>query len=184
MALDAPLGFVSEAEVALGTMLSKCEAFQSFVGAADDTEALARIYYGAIDRPAASTFTTAERASLYPYCLIETVEGGTAYKAVGASQCYGTSGSLRFMLCKFDDPLLTHAENSRRHKNHWGQIIEQLWGQSMVGGTIELSSIDASGAEETEGMMGLAELGVEDATDEEVWGDLFVRAFDVVWNNG
>jgi len=124
-----PAGGMSLAQEYLRTALADCSTFQAWVGAADQAEALARIYHEALPAPAnGNEYTLAELQAYRPFALIWTSEQNGYSKRRLAVGTWAESGRIMIRLEEDVDPQIANdpAEVARRFRNTIGQIIDEL----------------------------------------------------------
>lgn len=147
-----PAGSLSLAKKHLIDTLANVAAFQSFVGAADATEALARIYRAALPPPAdnAESYSPAELANYRAYALVWTdEEEGFQRVAVARSDHHDANESGRFTLRLVrtipaeivGDP----DECELTFDNAIGQIIDGLFELAGLSGYLAIDTIAISG---------------------------------------
>lgn len=130
MALDAAEGVISDAEQYLANSLAASARFQTWVDAADATEALGSIYFTTLPSPEnGNKFDSDELAALFPCALIYTDEQiqGSVMRKTG-SLVYQGGGLVAFRLYEAiaADNDLTFSEMERRWKNTVGAIINDV----------------------------------------------------------
>lgn len=151
-----PEGYVSTSQEQLRVVLSECANVRTFLGAADATEALTRIYHDALPPPDhAGEHTLEELQRLRPYVLIWTDEQD-GFSATRESE--GSIGYLTFRGCFMvclerdvpsdvqDDP----AAVDMQFRNYVGKILQDLAARSGVNGGVDIRKLHIRGPARTE----------------------------------
>ena len=159
MPTTSPAGPISLAESVLRTTLADCTHFRSWVGAANQAQALDRIYLDGLPPPAnnADSHTLSELQALRPFAVIYTEEQRgwrTRQNAAGTRHWFIHSGSLtvRFEQDSPSDALDDPGELDRRFRNTIGQIVSTeddanpgLLELAGTPGYLAITGIEASG---------------------------------------
>jgi len=173
MPLTAAEGSVSLAVDHLRVMLADSATFRTWVGAANQAAALARIYYEALPPPAnRNEYTLAEALALRPFAQIWSApHAGFTMRpdAVGARSA--ESGSLSIQFEQTVDSLITDdaAEISRRFANVIGKIMDDLDAVREVAGYLSFTALAFSG------------VGRGDMDKRSAQGDFVVATIDMEW---
>lgn len=147
--MTEPAGSLSLSQSYLRAMLSECAAFQTWVSAANATEALASIYYEGLPDPADKNvgYTRDELESVRPYAVIflDEEEGFLkSHIATGSSYDFEDHGRLKLRLEQDapddvgDEP---NSDANLRWKNVIGQIIDDLCGLAGTAGNLAFTEI-------------------------------------------
>jgi len=129
--MTEPADTISLAESFLKASLADCEAFRTWAGAADQAEALERIYYDGLPEPAhgAEEHSLAELQNYRPYAVIYTAEALGFQKLRVGAEAWQASGRLILRLYQ-DAPAgadsQPSADANRVFKNCLGAIISGL----------------------------------------------------------
>ena len=154
MSITSAQGGIALAERRLATTLADCTEFRTLVGAEDAEEALARIYFTDIPRPAEgqTDYTREQLVALRPFAVIQTdLRRGYRFRNVAAYTNFVDGGELRLLIEANLDNLLVDGEEAgallgddaealRRFGNVIGKILQR----------------DADDAEEFRGVLDLA----------------------------
>lgn len=183
MALETAAGVIALNEDLLATTLANCTTVQTFLGAANATEALARIYFGALDQPAdgADAHTAAELASLRPFVLLWTDEQAGIqldFSSLGGADGWHLRPTRGVITCRFEVAAGsgTPQEEERIVKNAVGKMAQS--GDNANPGLVELAG--------RPGYMAISRLVIRGpwrSDEDEVphIGDFWAARFDVEW---
>lgn len=142
MSLETAAGVISEPEDLAANTLADCIPFRALVGAANQSAALARIYFSALNPPdsGADGYMPEELEQLRPFVMLWTEEDNGLnldVVSVGSSwELMPTSGLIVLRLETNVGPG-TPSEEDRKIKNSIGQIVKS--GDTDNPGLVELS---------------------------------------------
>lgn len=146
--MTTPTGALSLAQKYAADSLAACAEWQSWVGAANATQAASRIYQDALPPPRfGNDYTRDELESYRPFALITTdLDGG--FRSQGIA--YGTTDDAGVIIIAIEDDIpeaiADHpAEIALRVRNHIGTLISQLMALSGSAGYLAIESIDVDG---------------------------------------
>lgn len=146
MPLTSPTGAISRIEQTLAMTLADAPAFRTWCGAADQTAALARIYFGALPPPAAGgeEYTLAELVAYRPFALVFCKHGNRAFKASGQRYSYSQGGLLQVLLEQATPTaaLLDAQEAERLWNNTVGSIVDDVCTLAGQGGYLAICDLD------------------------------------------
>jgi len=143
--MTAVVGSLMKAQDHLRTMLANCSAFQTWLGVANATAALAKIHHEALPPPASSAeqYTPAALATHRPFAIVWTDEENGYTRSSLAAGAFDASGRLAVKLeqavpsAVAGDP----GEADLRFKNSIGQIIDGLCGMVDTAGYLSFKRL-------------------------------------------
>lgn len=147
--MTAPKGPISLAEEYLRSTLADVTAFRTWCGAANQSEALARIHNDGLPAPAdlEDGYTKTELQSYAPYAIVETDEEDgyrMQFASVGDGYNYAEGGKLILRLVQIvaagDKDDIEEAE--RKWKNSIGQIMAGLFEKAGGAGYLAITGLE------------------------------------------
>lgn len=173
MPLTVGEGSISLAVDHLMVMLADSATFRTWVGAANQPAALARIYYEALPPPAnRNEYTLAEAVALRPFAQIWSApHAGFTKRPDAAGAKSAESGSLSIQFEQTVDSSITTdaAEISRRLANTIGKIMDEMDAVREVAGYLCFTAMTFSG------------LGRGRMDERSGQGDFVVATLEVEW---
>lgn len=143
---------IQEVQELLRVSLANSAAFQTFVGAANATAALAKIYHDAWPKPTTgATHTLAEITALRPSAIIYTEEdqGFTVERDASGASDWDRKNSGRLVAVLFRNVPEADRNNLTKVATDFrttvGAIIDELMDQSVTAGRLHIQRITASG---------------------------------------
>lgn len=138
MAIPAGDQILTKCEDKLRRCVSESPAFQSWVGAANSTEALARIYIGEVPdvSGAVDEFDAATWESKFPFAIIEDTEGAIEFQHASDGGPYGYHYRTELIVAfeKGRDSSVVADQAHRDFKNMVQKIMAEVIGVSPVAG--------------------------------------------------
>lgn len=146
MAMISPQGCLSLAQQHLKVMLADSTAFRSWVGAADQDQALSRIYLEALPLGDRQSYDLEELRALRPHAIVWTEpQNGFALRRVSVDDGYGfhESGVIRVWLEQDVGSAMTGLPGSvdLSFKNSVGLILDDLAALAGGAGYLDVTEI-------------------------------------------
>ena len=128
--------------------LADSTAMRTFLGAANATEAKAKIFQDALPPPAAEEYTRAEMEALRPYVVLSTEDAFAKYRKVRiATGCWTSSGSIWAMVTRNVPEGETPEQAQQSFRTSIGSIIDELivLGEDGTGTHLHFREIESEG---------------------------------------
>ena len=140
---------IQEAQDLLATTLAASTTFRTFVGAADPSGALERIYHDYIPEPAGEVYTPDELSDIRPCAMIYTLPANgfewTKDAASGGHNCWTGSGRLVCVLMRDFPTDMDASEADVDFREIAGDILADIRDLAETGGYLAATKFSGSG---------------------------------------
>jgi hypothetical protein len=145
MTLATPAGQIAIAEDLLAKTIAQSDAFQDLTDAADETAALAHIYFNSLPEPldGAAEYEWEQYESYLPFVLVTTAPAGFRLIRDGV-MAYAQSGTLGFTIeAKIaESDAANDQERGRWWMNQIGEIAGEMIEKDSTAGYLTLNTMD------------------------------------------